>query len=83
MADIKRLYRSNEESTLAGICAGLGFHFGIDPVIVRLIWIAATLMTGVFPGLIGYGIAWLIIPGQPRPAASYAPPVHQAEPVQE
>ncbi len=56
----KRLYRSNKNRILAGICGGLGEYFNIDPVIVRLVWIVLGLVYGV--GILAYLIAWLVIP---------------------
>ena len=81
--DFRRLYRSEKESRLAGICAGLGYYFSIDPVVVRLGWLAVTCLTGFIPGLIAYGVAWLVIPLEPVARVEYTqePPLHQAEPV--
>lgn len=57
---IKRLYRSNKDKVIAGVCGGLGEYFGIDPVIIRLIWVIFALCGGA--GILAYLIAWLIIP---------------------
>jgi len=56
---MKRLYRNTEEGKIAGICAGLGDYFEMDPVIIRLIFLLALFLGA---GLIVYLIAWLIIP---------------------
>lgn len=56
----KRLYKSSADKVLAGVCGGVAEYFDIDPVIVRLIWVLATLLYGV--GLIFYIIAAIIIP---------------------
>ena len=56
---MKRLYRNTEEGKIAGICAGLGDYFEMDPVIIRLIFLLALFLGG---GIIVYLIAWLIIP---------------------
>ena len=65
--DIKRLCRSPEEAQLVGVCGGIGVFFGVDPVFVRLAWVAATLLTGVVPGLAAYLVAWLLVPLEPQP----------------
>ena len=52
--EAKRLYRSRKNKVLTGVCGGIGDYFGIDPVIVRLVFI----FTGV--GLLAY-IVWAII----------------------
>jgi len=62
----KRLYRSLDESKLAGVCAGLGEYLGTDPVFVRVIWAIGTTITGFIPGILAYLFAWLIMPVEPR-----------------
>jgi len=57
----KRLYRSNSNKVFAGVCGGLGDYFNIDPVIVRLIWVAVTLFSAG-GGILGYIIAAAVIP---------------------
>lgn len=61
---MKHLYRSHANRVLGGICGGLGEYFGIDPVLVRLVWLLLILFGGL--GLILYPIAWLIIPLEPE-----------------
>ena len=68
--DFKRLYRSREESKIAGLCAGIGQYFRVDPVVVRLLWAAVTLMTGVVPGVLAYLVGWFIVPVEPPPLAA-------------
>ena len=58
---VKRLYRaSKKDSVIAGVCAGIANYFGIDPVIIRLIWIL--FIFGYGAGVLAYLIAWIIIP---------------------
>jgi phage shock protein C len=71
--DVKRLYRSVDEGRVAGICAGLGEYVSIDPVVIRLGWVAVTVMTGIVPGALAYLVAWIIVPPEPvssRPVPS-------------
>lgn len=56
----RRLQRSRTEKMLAGVCGGLGEYFDIDPTIVRVLWVAVTLMGGA--GVIAYLILWVIVP---------------------
>ncbi len=65
--DFKRLYRSSTDSRLAGVCGGLGQYLNFDPVVVRLLWIAITCVTGVLPGLLAYAAAWIVVPLEPQP----------------
>ena len=61
---MKKLYRSQKDKKIAGVCAGLAEYFNIDPTIVRIIFIIL-LLPGGFPGLIPYLILWAIVPLQP------------------
>ncbi|MEM7826970.1 MAG: PspC domain-containing protein [Candidatus Aenigmatarchaeota archaeon] len=56
----KRLYRSEKDKVLGGVCGGLGEYFGVDPILIRLIWIIFVLVFGT--GILAYLIAWIIIP---------------------
>ena len=58
----KKLYRSNTNSMIAGVCGGLGEYLGIDPTLIRLIW-ALLGCTGT--GIVAYLIAAVIIPQKP------------------
>ena len=58
----KRLYRKREGKVWAGVFTGLAEYFEIDPVLLRVGWVAFMLGTGIFPGLLFYLIAWAIIP---------------------
>ena len=61
---MKKLYRSKKNKVLAGVCGGFGDYMNLDPVLVRVIFVLLVLVTGFFPGLLAYIIAWLIIPEQ-------------------
>ena len=58
---MKRLCRSKNDRILGGVCAGVGEHLDVDPNVIRLIWIAVTVLSfGV--GVIVYILAWILIP---------------------
>lgn len=50
---------------LAGVCGGLGQYLEVDPTAVRLLVAFLVLITGCFPGILGYIVAWAIIPEAP------------------
>ncbi len=54
----KRLYRDENHKILGGVCSGIGNYFGIDPVIVRILFV---LFLGVT--LFVYFILWIAVPG--------------------
>jgi phage shock protein C len=62
---MKRLYRSRRERKLAGVCAGLGEYLGVDPTIVRILYLLGTIITGFFPGIFIYFALALIMPVEP------------------
>ena len=41
------LNRSTEDKMVAGVAGGLGEYFGVDPVLFRVGFVAATLLSGV------------------------------------
>lgn len=59
----KRLYLSNTNKKLAGVCGGIAEFFGIDPTIIRVLWIICSLI--FCSGILAYLICWLVIPRQP------------------
>jgi phage shock protein C len=61
----KKIFLSETNKKIGGVCGGIGEYFNIDPTLVRLIWIVITLMT-MGTGIVAYIIAWVVIPQQPR-----------------
>lgn len=59
----KKLYKSNQNKMIDGVCGGIAEYFGIDPTVVRLIWALFSLMGG--SGILAYIIAAIIIPCSP------------------
>jgi phage shock protein PspC (stress-responsive transcriptional regulator) len=49
---------------LGGVCTGIGSHLDIDPTVVRLVWVALTLLS-LGTGILVYLIAWVLIPEEP------------------
>lgn len=58
----KRLYRSDSNYILGGICGGLGEYFNVDPAVFRLGWIIMTVVSAVVPGILAYILAFLVVP---------------------
>ncbi|ARK32058.1 PspC domain-containing protein [Halalkalibacter krulwichiae] len=61
---MKRLYRSQYDRKIAGICGGLANYMNIDATLVRLLAVILFFVSGVFPFIIGYIIAVFIIPNE-------------------
>ncbi len=62
---------------IAGICAGMGHYLDLDVTLVRLVWVLVTILAGIFPGVIVYVLAWIVIPEEPAaiPVAVAGQPV--------
>ncbi len=56
----KKLYRSEDDRMIAGVCGGLAEYFNIDSSIVRLIFVLIVLYGG--SGILVYLIFWIVLP---------------------
>ncbi len=65
MDNNKKLYRSAKNRMLGGVCGGFADYFGMDPTIVRLIYLVLSFFTACFPGLILYILCLFVIPNEP------------------
>jgi phage shock protein C len=61
----KKLYLSNTDKKIAGVCGGIGEYLEIDSTLIRLAWVFLLIPTAFFGGIIAYFIAAAIIPKQP------------------
>ena len=57
---MKRLYRNTKEQKIAGVCAGIGEYFNVDPTFVRILFLVVTLLGGA--GVLVYLICWIAMP---------------------
>lgn len=60
----KKLYRSNSDKKLCGVCGGIAEYFNVDSTIIRLIVVVLALAGCL--GLIAYLLAALIMPKAPN-----------------
>lgn len=58
----RRLYRSRLSRTFAGVCGGIAEYYGSDPTAVRLLAVILAVLTGIFPLLVLYLVAAIVIP---------------------
>jgi phage shock protein C len=61
---MKRIYRSNTDRKIGGVCGGLGEFLDKDPVLLRVLFILISLLWGF--GIIVYLIMWLVVPLKPK-----------------
>lgn len=57
---MKRLFRSKNNRVISGFCGGIGEYLGIDPTLIRLMWLIATIFAGL--NILAYIICWIIVP---------------------
>lgn len=55
----KRIARSADKK-IAGVCGGVAKYLGMDPTIVRVIWLVLVLFAGI--GALAYLICWVLFP---------------------
>ena len=53
------LMRTNER-WVAGVAGGVAHRFGLDPILVRCVWVVLSIFSGI--GLVLYGVAWALLP---------------------
>jgi phage shock protein C len=61
----KQLYRTRDGRMVGGVCAGLGKFFGIDPTLVRLLFVFAALVGWGAPVLLTYLVMLIVVPEEP------------------
>ncbi len=60
----KKLYKSNKDIKIDGVCAGIAEYFNIDPTLIRLAFVGICLAGG--SGVLAYIIAALVVPRDPN-----------------
>ena len=75
----KRLYRSEKNKVFAGVLGGIGEYAGIDPVLIRVLYVVLTAFTGLAPAIIAYLITLFVVPR--RVHTAFVPEAHEREEV--
>ena len=60
---MKKLYRSNQNRMLAGVCGGIAEYFNIDPTVIRIAWAILSLVGAL--GIMAYVICLVLMPENP------------------
>lgn len=58
------LYRSETNKVVAGVCGGLGEVFGIDPTVLRVLFLLAFVLGGT--GFLLYILLWVVVPSESK-----------------
>ena len=56
------LRRSSRNRVLAGVCGGLAEWLGWDVTLVRILYVAVSVLSVAFPGILVYLVLWLVMP---------------------
>jgi phage shock protein C len=63
MPDVSRpLRRSRTNRVIAGVVGGLAEYFGVDPTLLRVVYVVGSIVSAAFPGILVYILLWLLIP---------------------
>jgi len=64
----RKLTRSRTNKKIAGVCSGFANYLNLDVTLVRIVWLMLAFLWGW--GLIGYIIAWIVMPDEPLAQAT-------------
>jgi phage shock protein C len=59
----RKLYRDTEDQKIGGVCSGLARYFDLDPLLVRVAFVAALVFSGV--SLVAYVLLWWLVDAAP------------------
>jgi phage shock protein C len=69
----RRLERSVTDSKIAGVCGGLAEYWDMDSTMVRLVWVLLVIFPVPFvPAILGYLVAWIVVPKAEYPVYAQA-----------
>jgi phage shock protein C len=69
MALSNPLRRSRKSRMIAGVCGGIAEWLGWDPTLVRILYVAVSVLSAAFPGILVYLVLWILMPRADRVAA--------------
>jgi phage shock protein C len=62
MDPTRKLYRSRSDRKLAGVCGGLAQFFGLDPTLIRVLFVVLAVLGG--SGILIYLAMWIMVPNE-------------------
>ncbi len=63
--NVKKLFLSEVDKKIAGVCGGIAEYFNVDSALVRVGLIFLDVLSGVVPLVIFYLLAWAVMPHRP------------------
>lgn len=58
---VKELVLDEKDKRVGGVAAGIAQYFDADPAIVRIAAVVLVILTGIVPGLIIYGVFYILM----------------------
>ena len=58
----RKLTRTSWDRKLGGVCGGFAQYFDVDVAVLRILAFALIVLTGIFPGVLIYAFAWMVMP---------------------
>ncbi len=77
---MKKLYKSDFDQILTGVIGGVGEYFDVDPTVLRIGFVLLVVISGIFPGIIAYIIAYFLIPERPHAVSTIVTPPPMEKP---
>ena len=56
------LHRSRRNRVIAGVCGGIADWLGWDPTLIRVLYVAVSVCSVAFPGIVVYLVLWILMP---------------------
>lgn len=60
------LYRSSTDRMVAGVCGGFARWLGWSSTAVRVLYVALSILSAAFPGILIYLLLWIVMPQEGR-----------------
>ena len=60
------LYRSSADRMVAGVCGGFARWLGWSSTVVRVLYVALSILSAAFPGIVIYLLLWIVMPQEDR-----------------
>ena len=51
-----------KEGMIAGVCAGIAERFDTSATLVRVVYVAVSVCSAAFPGILVYLVLWMLMP---------------------
>lgn len=61
-SESRRLTRSRKHRIIAGVCGGVAEYLELDPTVVRVVYVVASIFSALFPGVLAYIILAFLMP---------------------